>query len=193
MVTGQLAADTDIVAGLDVYRPDVVLWDLGWEPARSLPATECGLDTSRTHLERLADLRDLGLPVVVLLSDPMYAIAAWTAGARCLLLRDVQAARLVHALYAVVQGFVVLDVTLAAVLFPVHHVAPVSLGHTLTPREMDVLQLIAEGLPNKTIASRLHISDHTVKFHVNAIMSKLGAQSRTEAVVRATQQGLLLL
>jgi DNA-binding NarL/FixJ family response regulator len=63
----------------------------------------------------------------------------------------------------------------------------------LTPREREVLQLLAEGLPNKTIASRLNISEHTVKFHVNAIMTKLGAQSRTDAVMRATRSGLILL
>jgi DNA-binding NarL/FixJ family response regulator len=66
-------------------------------------------------------------------------------------------------------------------------------AEALTPREQEVLQLLAEGLPNKTIADSLHISEHTVKFHVNAILSKLGAQSRTEAVVRATRLGLLLL
>jgi len=63
----------------------------------------------------------------------------------------------------------------------------------LTPREQEVLQLLAEGLPNKAIASQLSISEHTVKFHVNAIMGKLGAQSRTEAVTRATRAGLILL
>jgi DNA-binding NarL/FixJ family response regulator len=56
-----------------------------------------------------------------------------------------------------------------------------------------VLQFLAEGLPNKAIARRLDISEHTVKFHVNAIMGKLGAQSRTEAAVRAARMGLILL
>jgi len=56
-----------------------------------------------------------------------------------------------------------------------------------------VLQLLAEGLPNKAIALRLDISDHTIEFHVNAILGKLGAQSRTEAVVRATRLGLIIL
>ena len=63
----------------------------------------------------------------------------------------------------------------------------------LTPREMEVLQLVAEGLPNKQIATRLGISDHTVKFHVDAILGKLGAHSRTEAVTRAARLGLLVL
>jgi DNA-binding NarL/FixJ family response regulator len=63
----------------------------------------------------------------------------------------------------------------------------------LTPRELEVLRLMAEGLPNKGIAQRLEISEHTVKFHVNAILGKLGVESRTEAVVRATRLGLILL
>ena len=63
----------------------------------------------------------------------------------------------------------------------------------LTPRERQALSLLAGGLPNKTIASRMGISEHTVKFHVNSILSKLGAQSRTEAVVFATRRGLILL
>ncbi|MCI0846819.1 MAG: response regulator transcription factor, partial [Chloroflexi bacterium] len=58
---------------------------------------------------------------------------------------------------------------------------------------LQALRLLAEGLPNKTIATRLGISEHTVKFHVNSILGKLGAQSRTEAVTRATRLGLILL
>ena len=63
----------------------------------------------------------------------------------------------------------------------------------LTSHELEVLQLLAEGLPNKSIARQLGISEHTVKFHVNAMLGKLGAQSRTEAVTRATRLGLILL
>jgi two-component system, NarL family, nitrate/nitrite response regulator NarL len=58
---------------------------------------------------------------------------------------------------------------------------------------MEVLQYIAQGLPNKVIARRLNITESTVKFHVNAILGKLGAQSRTDAVVRATRLGLVML
>jgi DNA-binding NarL/FixJ family response regulator len=56
-----------------------------------------------------------------------------------------------------------------------------------------VLQLLAEGLANKAIAQRLQVSEHTVKFHVNAILGKLNASSRTDAVVRATRLGLIIL
>ena len=69
--------------------------------------------------------------------------------------------------------------------------APATSEH-LTPREQEVLQLLAQGLSNKLIAARLGISDHTVKFHVNAILGKLGAQSRTEAIAQAARMGLVL-
>ena len=63
----------------------------------------------------------------------------------------------------------------------------------LTPREIDVLELVAEGLPNKAIAARLVISDQTVKFHVSSICGKLGAANRTDAVRRALRRGLSTL
>lgn len=62
---------------------------------------------------------------------------------------------------------------------------------TLTPRELEVLHVLAEGLPNKAIAARLGISDQTVKFHVASICGKLGAVNRTDAVRRAIQRGLI--
>jgi DNA-binding NarL/FixJ family response regulator len=63
----------------------------------------------------------------------------------------------------------------------------------LTPREREILAMLAEGLPNKVIASRLHISEHTVKTHLEALFDKLGASTRAEAVARGVRQGLLLL
>ena len=61
----------------------------------------------------------------------------------------------------------------------------------VTPRELDVLELLAEGLPNKEIGRRLQISDQTVKFHVSSICGKLGASNRTDAVRRALRRGLI--
>ena len=63
----------------------------------------------------------------------------------------------------------------------------------LTPREIEVLELLAEGLPNKSIAARLGISDQTVKFHVASICGKLGAANRTDAVRRSVRRGLISL
>jgi DNA-binding NarL/FixJ family response regulator len=64
---------------------------------------------------------------------------------------------------------------------------------SLTPREIEVLELVAEGLPNKAVAVRLGISDQTVKFHLTSISGKLGAINRTDAVRRAVRRGLITL
>jgi DNA-binding NarL/FixJ family response regulator len=68
-----------------------------------------------------------------------------------------------------------------------------AIDEPLTPREIQVLELLAEGLPNKAIARRLGISDQTVKFHVSSISGKLGAANRTDAVRRAVRRGLITL
>lgn len=191
-VVGQMASDADVPGELRLDHPDVVVWDFGWQSSLSMPATRPDSGAG-ADLERLIDVREVGQAVVVLLADVTDAVPVWTAGVRGLLLRDADAATLAIALPAVAQGLVVLDPTLARAVFPLRQSQPASLAEALTPRELEVLQLLAEGLPNKTIADRLHISEHTVKFHVNALFGKLGAQSRTEAVVRATRLGLLLL
>jgi DNA-binding NarL/FixJ family response regulator len=63
----------------------------------------------------------------------------------------------------------------------------------LTPRELEILEMIAEGMSNRTIAAHLGISDYTVKFHVASILAKLGAASRTEAVTLGVRHGLISL
>lgn len=179
VIVGQLGSEAAQPGSLDTFQPDVMLWDLGWGTPLAL--------------ERLAGLSDAGLPIVALLPDETYAIEAWTAGAQGLLPRETNGANLRAALTAAAQGLVVLESNTAAMLFPTASQAQAPPPGELTPREQEVLQLLAEGLPNKTIASHLNISEHTVKFHVNAIMAKLGAQSRTDAVMRATRAGLILL
>jgi DNA-binding NarL/FixJ family response regulator len=177
-VVGRIAVDADLPAALEVYSPDVGVWDLGWNPAQTV--------------ERLAAARGM-VPIVALLPDETHAAVAWTAGAQGLLLRDADAERLAAAVTAVAHGLTAFDPALVAALAPVREQSPLPPLEALTPRELEVLRLLAEGLSNKAIARRLGISEHTVKFHTNAILGKLGAQSRTEAVVRATRLGLILL
>ena len=182
-VVGQFVGNDRLPAEAAMTRPDVVLWDLGWDPEATL----------ETALDQLADL-SAGLSAVVLLPSETYAAEVWGAGVRGLLFRDVDAESLVAALSAVVQGLAVIDPVLAASIFPSGDRPPAEpLLEELTPRELEVLQLLADGLTNRAIADRLQISEHTVKFHVNTILGKLGAQGRTEAVVRAIRQGLVLL
>jgi DNA-binding NarL/FixJ family response regulator len=98
-----------------------------------------------------------------------------------------------QAVMAVAEGLVTVDPAFDESLRPARELPSLPLVEELTPRELEVLQVLARGLSNKAIGYHLDISEHTVKFHVNAIMSKLGAQSRTEAAVRATQMGLVIL
>lgn len=194
VVTGQIAASADILSDVEVYRPDVVLWDVGWESERSIPLVSTAEHSvSVSHLEALAVLQEVEYPVVMLLPDRNLVIDAWELGVRGLLFRDTDADRLIASLQAVAAGLAVLDPELVTSLLPSAPLDAAPKYPVLTSREQEVLTWLAEGLPNKSIADRLRISDHTVKFHVTAIMSKLGAQSRTDAVVRATRQGLLLL
>ena len=138
-------------------------------------------------------LRDLSarLPVVALLAAEPQAAEALAAGARGALFRDAPAERVAAALAAAARGLTVLDAGLAASVIRAPP-AP-ALDEPLTPRELEVLGLLAEGLPNKAIAARLGISEHTAKFHVNAILGKVGAESRSEAIVRAARLGLVVL
>lgn len=113
--------------------------------------------------------------------------------------RDASAEEIITATTSVANGLTVLDrrlasEALAAIARPriALDSAPTN-DEPLTAREREVLQLLAQGIPNKQIAQRLRISEHTVKFHVSAIMAKLGAASRTEAVTSAARRGILLL
>ena len=176
-VVGQGTSE-DLVDEAALYRPDVILWDLGWDPEPLLELDPFGTNQP---------------PIVALLPDEAYAADAWAAGLQGLLLRDSSAESLAAALQAAIQGLVVLDAALAVAVLPARDPEAELLVEALTPRELEVVQLLAEGLSNRAIAHRLEISEHTVKFHVNAILGKLDAQSRTEAVVRATRVGLILL
>jgi DNA-binding NarL/FixJ family response regulator len=92
-------------------------------------------------------------------------------------------------------GLVLLDLPLAAtsLSLPATLTAAPIMAEPLTARELQVLQLVAEGLPNKGIARRLGISENTAKFHVASLCGKLGASSRTEAVTSAARRGLIIL
>jgi DNA-binding NarL/FixJ family response regulator len=131
--------------------------------------------------------------VVAVLWSEEQAGEALAAGARAVLLRDRVDDRLLPAVTAAAAGLVTLDERLAeAVLRPRPTPLP-ALAEPLTPREVEVVQLLAEGLTNRLIGERLGISEHTAKFHVNAILGKLGASTRSEAVAQAARLGLVLL
>ena len=118
---------------------------------------------------------------------------ALTHGARGALLRERETQELVAGLQAVARGLYVLDPELAKEHFALD-AKPAEPPEELTrPREHEVLRLMAEGLSNKAIAQRLSITEHTAKFHVNAVLQKLHVDGRTGAVVRAARLGWIAL
>jgi DNA-binding NarL/FixJ family response regulator len=114
------------------------------------------------------------------------------AGASGVLGRDADADRLAAAARAAAEDLLVVERALSEGALRIRPAAE-TLVEPLTPRELEVLQLLGQGLSNRALAERLHISEHTAKFHVNAILGKLGAQSRAEAVAQGVRLGLLLL
>lgn len=180
------AADpATVVAQVDVLAPEVILLDPG-DDAEGWLDDLWGL-TGGTTLP----------PVVLLVGTPSLAPEALRAGVTGLLLRDATPEEIGNAVRAAASGLLVLDrraaeVVTAAATEPARDesLAP---SEPLTPREREVLQLIAQGLPNKAIAAELGISEHTVKFHVGAILDKLDAASRAEALARAARAGLIIL
>ena len=130
---------------------------------------------------------------VLVADDPgLSGIAeALRSGVRAVLPRHSSASQIAAAIEAAAAGFVVLQPgDLDGLLV---HPQPASLAEPLTPREVEVLGMLAEGQSNKSIAHRLGISEHTVKFHVTSIMGKLDAGSRTEAVTQGIRKGLIML
>jgi two-component system, NarL family, response regulator YdfI len=132
-------------------------------------------------------------------TDPEDGIEALHAGAGAILPRSAARDEIVAAIKAVANGLAVLPRELVATLLGGDSLADElpdgrdAAGARLTPRELEVLAAMADGASNKAIARRLEISFHTAKFHVSAILAKLDADSRTEAVTRAAQLGLVML
>jgi two-component system nitrate/nitrite response regulator NarL len=124
----------------------------------------------------------------VLVSDEPLTSRLFRRGIHAILPRDAQAEQIVAALYAVSAGLIAVPVEAHALVAPATAESEVE---NLTPREMETLEMLAEGLSNKQIAGRLHISEHTAKFHVNSVLGKLGAGTRAEAVMRGLRSGLL--
>ena len=169
---------------IDRHQPDALVVDLGWDG-----------DVMRGRLSQV----ESDLPVLAIAGeDDFEALAALLQALRvfpqfALLLRHGSPDVIVAALEALAAGLTVIDPQLSALLAAPDRASEAQLLSPLTAREQEVLRHLARGLTNRAIALELGITQHTVKFHVNAIMSKLDAQSRTEAVVRATQLGLIAL
>ncbi len=137
--------------------------------------------------------------VVVLTDDgrPEWLREALHSGVRAVVARQAGEAEILAAISAAAAGLVAVEQQMMEPLLsasvPLHRGVAEAGTEALTPREIEVLRMLAEGDANKAIAWKLGISEHTVKFHVSSIMSKLGAASRGEAVATGIRLGLILL
>ena len=187
-VVGTAADGNEALALAIQLRPDVVLMDL------RMPRCD-GIEATRRLREH-----DAGIKVLVLTTyaDDRSVIDALRAGARGYLTKDAGAAQIREALERVTSGQPAIDPAVQQHLLdaitasgPGHGADPASqLPDGLTAREAEVLALIAQGLSNSEIASRLTVSETTVKSHINHLFAKTGVRDRAQAVTYAYQHGL---
>jgi len=185
-VVGTAADGEEVLALAAELRPDVILMDL------RMPRMD-GVEATR----RLREL-DPAVKVVVLTTyaDDRSVLDALRAGALGYLTKDAGAAEIQQALHRVAGGQAALDPAVQRHLVkaiadgPRSEPAPAQLPDGLTPREAEVLTLIAAGLSNAEIAERLVVSEATVKSHVNHMLAKIGARDRAQAVGYAYRHGL---
>jgi len=171
-------------------KPDVVLMDV------RMPSLD-GIEATR----QLAGTGESGPRVLILTTFDLdeYVFDALRAGASGFLLKDVTAERLFDAVRVVAAGEALLAPAVTRRLIseftrlrPAKDAAPAAALSALTPRETEVLRLVAEGLSNPEVAQRLVVTEETVKTHVSRILAKLGLRDRTQAVVAAYESGLVV-
>jgi DNA-binding NarL/FixJ family response regulator len=182
-VAGEAGDGEEAVAAVEAERPDVVLMDLVMPQLDGVGAMQ--------ELRR----RGSSARVIVLTSftDDAKLLPAIRAGAAGYLLKNVAPAELARAVRAAHAGEALLDPSVAARLVEAVAEPPAAAPRTddLTPREQEILALIARGLSNKRIAFELGVSEKTVKNHVSHVLAKLGVPDRTAAAVHAVRNGLV--
>ena len=192
-VIAECANGEEAVRMVTQLHPDVLLLDL------EMPVMD-GVETIRRLNQQS------GMPRIIVFTafdDDERIIHAIQAGANGYLLKDAPREEIFKAIHVAMSGGSLLQPVVASKLL--HHVGqqqqrnipirgsmPMQVEE-LTERELEVLRLLAQGMPNKEIATHLIISERTAKFHVSSIMGKLGATNRTEAVSLAVQRGLITL
>jgi DNA-binding NarL/FixJ family response regulator len=182
-VVGTASDGSEAVAAARELAPDVIVMDV------QMP----GLDGIEATRAVLADRPETGVVVLTMSEEDATVFAAIRAGARGYLLKGAEPAEVVRAITTVAGGGVVFGAVLAhriADFFASAPSAAESRFPTLTARELEVLNLLAAGLSNGQIAARLYLSQKTVRNHVHAVLTKLQAADRAQAIVQARDAGL---
>jgi NarL family two-component system response regulator LiaR len=177
---GEAESGSDLLSQLQHISPDVILMDVAM-------AGMDGLETTREVLARYPEMK-----IVMLTTFPKGDVVrdALEAGAVGFFTKNADIDTLADAIRAAHAGQTILAPEAAAALMNTKTRSP-ELGHDLSKRELEVLALLVEGLSNREIAQRLAISPATVKHHVSACMSKLGAANRAQAAALATELQLV--
>jgi DNA-binding NarL/FixJ family response regulator len=189
VVVGGAADGEEAVAAARRHDPDVVLMDIRMPKLDGLSATRQLLDVPPgTHRPRVLMLTTFDLDE--------YVFEALRAGASGFLLKDAPSAELVHAIRVVAGGEALLAPSVTRRLIEDYATrrptrARPAVLNTLTPRETDVLRLVARGQSNQEIAGTLVLAEQTVKTHVSRILTKLDLRDRAQAVVFAYESGLV--
>lgn len=172
-VVAQVADGREALEAARSLRPDVVLMDL------SMPVMD-GVEATRLLSVELPETR---VVVLTSFSDKGRVSEALEAGAIGYLLKDCEPAELLAAIRAAARGHAPIDSRVAHALLPGRE--PDGPAHDLSPRELEVLALVADGLANKQIARRLGITERTVKAHVGSVFRRIGVGDRTSAALWA--------
>ena len=176
-VVGEAATAEEALDRLADWQPHVVVMDL------LLPGGMDGIEATRRVLQRLPSTR---VVVLTAYTDEARAAAALRAGATGYVRKDASPEFLLQAVRAAAQGLRTVDAELAAALLP-------GAQAELSPRELEVLRLLARGKTNRQIASQLVIGEETAKSHVANILAKLQIEHRSQAVTCALSKGLISL
>ncbi len=172
----ELAGSFADLSAVEVVRPDVILTDVPFH-GLSPPAET-----------------DAAVILLTAEEQPAWTRDAIRLGVRAVLPRTASAAEILAAVNAAASGLAVVDpADLESMLSTSNASQTAADASILTARELEVLRMVADGAANKTIAWKLQISEHTVKFHVASILSKLNASTRTEAVAIGIRKGMILL
>ena len=185
-VAGSVSSVELLAGHLDEGEADVVVVDVSGEQ----------LDTVLRSIEQLDLASEAAIVLLAENNAPGWFVKTVRGGVGAVLPTRASPEQLVAAMQAAMAGLIVMHRDEIDSNFTAAR--PASSAHTelaepLTAREREVLQLLASGLGNKEIATKLTISEHTAKFHVASILGKLGAASRTEAVTLGIRHGLVLL
>lgn len=182
-VVGEVATGEEAVARAEELQPDVVLMDLQM-PGRG------GIEATREILHGSPSVRVL---IVTLFEDDDSVFMALRAGARGYVLKDADEEELVRAIQAVGRGDAIFSPAVAERVlsyFATPHPEPPQVFPTLTDREREILNLIAQGHPNPSIARQLSLSTKTIGNYVSNIFTKLQVADRAQAIIRAREAGL---